>query len=126
MGVISYLGSLIKNDTGNSSKSFALVMSTLLSFIVGIVICIVLAYDGFIDGVINTDLESAGIFMICVGSCVMASGVPKIFGDRAYSKANRYIGNGSGIGKKGNHSMVYGSSSDTDNNEGEDIIEDDV
>ena len=93
MGIIRYLGSLIKTDTGNSSKSFALVMSTLLSFVVGLIMASVLAYDGFKDGVIDTDLERAGIFMICVGSCVAASGVPKIFGDRDYSRYRRY-GNG--------------------------------
>ena len=90
MGVIRYLGSLIKNDTGNSSKSFALVSSTVLSFIAGLVICSVIGYDGFKDGIIDTDLEKAGIFMICIGSCVAASGVPKIFGDREYSRFKRY------------------------------------
>ena len=82
MGFVNYLGSLIKNDTGNSSKSFALVSSTILSFIAGIIMVSVLAYDGFRDGVIDTDLEKSGIFMLCIGSCVAASGVPKIFGDR--------------------------------------------
>ena len=37
MGLIKYLGSLIKNDTGNSSKSFVLVMSSILSFFVGVI-----------------------------------------------------------------------------------------
>jgi len=90
MGFVKYLGSLIKNDTGNSSKSFALVSSTLLSFIVGIVMVSVIAYDGFRDGIIDTDLERAGIFMICVGSCVAASGVPKIFGDRSEGRYRHY------------------------------------
>ena len=92
MGFVKYLGSLIKNDTGNSSKSFALVSSTILSFIVGIVMVSVIAYDGFRDGIIDTDLEKAGIFMICVGSCVAASGVPKIFGDRAEGRYRHYYG----------------------------------
>lgn len=90
MGVIRYLGSLIKNDTGNSSKSFALVSSTILSFIAGLIMCSVLAYDGFKDGIIDTDLEKAGIFMLCIGSCVAASGVPKIFGDRNYERYKHY------------------------------------
>ena len=93
MGVIKYLGSLIKNDTGNSSKSFALVVSVILSFIVGLILCIVIAYDGFLDGRIDTDLEKAGIFIICVGSSVAASGIPKIFGDREYSRSMKYIKN---------------------------------
>ena len=86
MGFVKYLGSLIKNDTGNSSKSFALVSSTILSFLAGLIMVSVLAYDGFKDGIIDTDLEKAGIFMLCIGSCVAASGVPKIFGDRDYEK----------------------------------------
>jgi len=86
MGFVKYLGSLIKNDTGNSSKSFALVSSTVLSFLAGIIMVSVLAYDGFRDGIIDTDLEKSGIFMLCIGSCVAASGVPKIFGDRDYEK----------------------------------------
>jgi hypothetical protein len=90
MGMIKYLGSLIKNDTGNSSKSFALVSSTVLSFIIGLCIGSVIVYDGFRDGVIDTDLEKAGIFMICVGSCIAASGVPKIFGERAEGRHRCY------------------------------------
>lgn len=91
MGVIKYLGSLIKNDTGNSSKSFALVVSVILSFITGLILCIVIAYDGFLDGRIDTDLEKAGIFIICVGSSVAASGIPKIFGDRERSRSLKYV-----------------------------------
>lgn len=90
MRPLKYLASLIKNDTGNSSKSFALVMSVLLSFIVGIAIAATICYDGFIDGIIDTDLEKAGVFMICVGSCVAASGVPKIFGDKEYTKSLKF------------------------------------
>lgn len=89
MRFFKYLGSLIKNDTGNSSKSFALVSSTILSFITGIVMCSVIGYDGFKDGIIDTDLEKAGIFILCMGSCIAASGVPKIFGDRDYYKSKQ-------------------------------------
>ena len=89
MRFFKYLGSLIKNDTGNSSKSFALVSSTILSVITGIVMCSVIGYDGFKDGIIDTDLEKAGIFILCMGSCIAASGVPKIFGDRDYYKSKQ-------------------------------------
>lgn len=90
MGLIRYLGSLIKTDTGNSSKSFTLVLSAIISFIAGLVMCAVIGYDGFKDGVIDTDLENAGIFMLCMGSFMAASGVPKIFGDRQRHKINGY------------------------------------
>ena len=86
MGIIKYLGSLIKNDTGNSSKSFALVMSTLVSFITSLTICVILIYDVYCNGFIKTDLEALGIFIICVYSGNAASGVPKIFGDKYFSR----------------------------------------
>ncbi len=87
MGLLKYLGSLIKNDTGNSSKSFALVMSTLVSFITSLTICGILVYDVYQNGFIKTDLEALGIFIICVYSGNAASGVPKIFGDKYLSRA---------------------------------------
>lgn len=90
MGLVKYLGSLIKNDTGNSSRSFTLVLSALISFVAGLVMCSVIAYDGFKDGIIDTDLERAGIFMLCMGAFMVGSGVPKIFGERSYFK-NRFI-----------------------------------
>ena len=77
---------MIKNDTGNSSKSFALVMSTLVSFITSLTICVILIYDVYCNGFIKTDLEALGIFIICVYSGNAASGVPKIFGDKYFSR----------------------------------------
>ncbi len=90
MRFLSYMKSLIETDTGNSSKSFALVISTIMSFIVSMFMCCILAYDAYCNGYIKTDLESAGIFMICVGSCVAASGVPKIFGERSSRRVNEF------------------------------------
>ena len=94
MGIIKYLGSLIKNDTGNSSKSFALVMSTIVSFLTSLVICGILVYDVYCNGFIKTDLEALGIFIICVYSGNAASGVPKIFGDKYLSRAKMLRKNG--------------------------------
>lgn len=84
MKVFKYLGSLIKNDTGNSSKSFALVTSTITTALVSIIIALVIAYDGFKDGIIDTDLEKAGIFIVLASSGIAAAGIPKIFGEKNY------------------------------------------
>jgi len=84
MKLFGYLKSLIKTNTGDSSKSFALVLSTVISFITGLVICFILTYDVLTNGYVKTDLESMGIFMLCVGSYIATSGVPKIFGDRKF------------------------------------------
>lgn len=89
MGIFRYLGSLIRNDTGNSSKSFALVMSTIMSFIITLLVGGILLYDVYCNGYIRTDLESLAIFMICVYSGVPASGIPKIFGERGIGRLNR-------------------------------------
>ena len=86
MKFFKYMKSLIETDTGNSSKSFALVMSTIISFITGLVICFVISYDVVVNGYVKTDLESMGIFMLCIGSYIAASGVPKIFGDGQFYK----------------------------------------
>ena len=90
MGIIKYIGSLIKNDTGNSSKSFTLVLSAIISFISGLVMCAVIGYDGFKDGVIDTNLDNAGIFMLCMGGYMAGGSVSKIFGDRARSKVRNW------------------------------------
>ena len=80
--MFKYLGSLIKNDTGNSSKSFTLVLSAIISFIAGLTI-----YDAYCNGYIKTDLEKAGIFMLCMGGYMAGSSVSKIFGDRAHASS---------------------------------------
>ena len=67
--MFKYLASLIKNDTGNSSKSFTLVLSAIISFIAGLTICGILIYDAYCNGYIKTDLEKAGIFMLTGQPC---------------------------------------------------------
>jgi hypothetical protein len=90
MGMIKYLGSLIKNDTGNSSKSFTLVLSAIISFVAGLTMCAVIGYDGFKDGVIDTNLDNAGIFMLCMGGYMAGGSISKIFGDRVRSKVRNW------------------------------------
>lgn len=89
MNFFKYLASIIRNRTGNSSKSFTLVASTIVSFIAGIGMTAVICYDGFSDGVIDTDLEKSGIFMLCMGGFMATSGVPKIFGEKYYKENDR-------------------------------------
>lgn len=96
MGLFKYLGSLVKNDTGNSSKSFALVMQTLSSFFMTLLIGCILAYDVYSNGYIKTDLEMLGVFMFCIYTGVPSSGIPKIFGERnrsgkKYEEGNKTI-----------------------------------
>ena len=89
MKMFSYISSLVKSGTGNSSKSFALVMSTITSFIVTLFICGILSYDVYCNGFIKTDLESLAVFMLCIYAGVPSAGVPKIFGERVNKKVNK-------------------------------------
>lgn len=87
MGFLGYLKSLIANDTGNSSKSFTLVLSAIISFIAGLVICFSIVYDVINNGFIKSDLESMGIFMLCMGGYMAGGGITKVFGDRVEGRA---------------------------------------
>ena len=92
MRPLRYLKSLVKVDTGNSSKSFALVLSSLMTFIAGMVICGILAYDAYCNSYIKTDLEKVGIFMLCMSAATPLSGVPKIFGEKYFNKMSAKYG----------------------------------
>lgn len=89
MKLFSYFASLIKTDTGNSSKSFTLVLSAVISFISGLVMCGILCYDAYCNGYIKTDLESAGIFMLCMGGFMVGGSASKIFGERGQERLNK-------------------------------------
>lgn len=89
MKIIKYMESLVESDTGHSSKSFALLISVIISFFTGMVICFAIAFDVVTNGFIKTDLEEVGIFMLCVGSYVAGSGIPKILGDRDEERTKR-------------------------------------
>lgn len=112
MGIFRYLGSLVRNDTGNSSKSFALVMSTIMSFIMTLLVGGILLYDVYCNGYIRTDLESLAIFMICVYSGVPASGIPKIFGERSIGREHRV---------NHHHEDVYGEENEYIDETNEDV-----
>ena len=118
MGIFSYLGSLVRNDTGNSSKSFALVMSTIMSFIITLLVGGILLYDVYCNGYIRTDLESLAIFMICVYSGVPASGIPKIFGERSIGSLGR--GSEHRV-KHHHHEDVYGEENEYVDETNEDV-----
>lgn len=87
MRFLSYMKSLIETDTGNSSRSFTLVLSAIISFISGLVVCFVITYDVITNGYVKTDLEATGIFMLCMGGYMAGGSVSKIFGDRGSKKA---------------------------------------
>ena len=85
--MFKYLKSVIQNNTGNSSKSFGLVVSALIGALMGIAVTICLIWDVAIDGVVNTDLSDLGIFVLCVGAYTFGSGANKMLSEIGEDKA---------------------------------------
>ena len=91
MNVFSYLKSLGETNSGQSSKAFAVIVSTIVSGLMGVTLCGAIAYDVYVDGVIDSDLQDMGILMLCLGAFVGGSSVSKIFGDRAEEHSSEEI-----------------------------------
>jgi len=82
MKAFEYLKSLIKADTLDSSKSFALVLSCIVGALMGLCVCFCLIYDVCSNGYIRTDLDSLGVFMLCIGCFIAGGGINKALADR--------------------------------------------
>lgn len=73
----SFLKDLVRADSLESSKSFTLVTAAIVGGLVGIAVIFCLVWDVVHNGYIRTDLESLGIFMLCVGGYVAGNSVSK-------------------------------------------------
>ena len=82
MKVIEYIKSLIKANTLDSSKSFALVLSVLVGALIGFCVCFCLIWDICSNGYLKTDLDSLGIFLLCVGGFMAGGGLNKAVSER--------------------------------------------
>lgn len=85
MKIAEYLKSLIKADTLDSSKSFALVLSSLIGAFVGLCVCFCLIWDVCTNGYIRTDLDALGLFMLCIGGFMAGGGINKALSERKKS-----------------------------------------
>jgi hypothetical protein len=82
MRITGYLKSLIRANTYDSSKSFALVLSVLVGALIGLCVCFCLVWDVCSNGHLTTDLEGLGIFLLCVGAFMAGGGVNKAISER--------------------------------------------
>ena len=80
----NYLKSLIKTGTGDSSKSFALVLSALIGALLGLCICFILIFDVAMDGMVNTSLGDLGIFLMAVGVFMVGGGFSKTMTEKLW------------------------------------------
>ena len=91
MKVIEYIKSLIKANTLDSSKSFALVLSVLVGALIGLCVCFCLIWDVCSNGYLKTDLDSLGIFLLCAGGFMAGGGVNKAISERIKTRKTNNI-----------------------------------
>lgn len=82
MRITEYLKSLIKADSLDSSKSFVMVLSAFVGAVIGFCVCFCLVWDVCTNGYIKTDLDTLGMFVICVGGFMAGGGISKVIGER--------------------------------------------
>lgn len=89
MTFLKFMLSLIRNDTGNSSKSYSLVLAASVGALIGITIAICLFIDVYRNGSIQTDLDGLGIFLLCVGGYMAGGGLNKMVSEREMAKRGK-------------------------------------
>lgn len=82
MKIAEYLKSLTKANSLDSSKSFALVLSCIVGALIGLCVCFCLVYDTCTNGYLKTDLDSLGLFVLCVGGFMAGGGINKAISER--------------------------------------------
>lgn len=82
IGITEYLKSLIKANSLDSSKSFALVLSSIVGALIGFCVCFCLVWDVCTNGYLKTDLDALGLFMLCIGGFMAGGGINKALSER--------------------------------------------
>ena len=98
--MFNYLHRLIRNNTGESSKSFSLVLSAIISSLVGLCVCFVLLYDVIKDGMVSTNMSDMGVLLLCTGVYMMGGGASKVISEGFENKIRDAMSSGgSNIGE---------------------------
>ncbi len=89
---LTYLKSLIRSGSGDSSKSFGLVISVIVGGLIGVAIFLILIYDLFYDGQVDTDLNDLGWFLICDSAYIFGAGLNKTISEVVEQRPERHRG----------------------------------
>ena len=81
MGFFRNVKTSIDDQSSINVNNISLLVSSLIGFLLGLVMCFVLVYDVVTNGYIKTDLTDAGIFLLCSGGYIAGSGIPKTIVD---------------------------------------------
>ena len=85
MRIAEYLKSLIRANSLDSSKSFAIVLSVLVGACIGLSVCFCRVWEVCSNGHLETDLEALEIFLLGVGAYMAGGGVNKALSERKRS-----------------------------------------
>ena len=80
--ITKYLKSLVRADSFDSSKSFAMLLSVCIGALIGLCVCFCLIWDVCSNGYVRTDTDGMGVFLLCVGGFMAGGGINKAIGDR--------------------------------------------
>ena len=86
MNLFKYLRSVANSGSRDSSKSFSLMVSVVVGAVTGLTVCICLLVDVWRNGYIVTDLDSLGLFLLCVGGYMAGGGLNKALSIREKKK----------------------------------------
>jgi hypothetical protein len=86
--MLKYIKSLIKSGTGDSSKSFFLVMVTIIGFILLGVVGFVMVYDVLYSGAIISDLYGLATIIGAITTLFTSAGLCKVIGEKNEIKRN--------------------------------------
>ena len=82
MRITEYLKSLIRANSFDSSKSFALVLSVLVGALIGLCVCFCLVWDVCSNGHLVRYVEGWGLLLLCTGAFMAGGGVNKALSER--------------------------------------------
>lgn len=86
MRLSRYIASLIRNDTGDSSKSFFLVCVTVTGCLLLVIVGAVLLCDVLRNGRVETDLPGLAALVGAVTAVFASAGVTKAMSERSNRK----------------------------------------
>ena len=81
MGFFRNIKTSIDDQSTINVNNISLLVSSVIGFLLGLVMCFVLVYDVVTNGYVKTDLTDAGIFLLCSGGYIAGSGIPKTIVD---------------------------------------------
>lgn len=85
--LINFIGNLVKNNTGYSSKNFFLIAVTLIGLFLLLVPAIILLVEVFYNHTIQTNLDGMAAYITSVAAIFASAGITKAWSEK-YEKHN--------------------------------------